>query len=238
MVNHTTQIIYHHHRLHQHNNPVFDRCIVKHPKYGKLVQVGQWKDSALSKSSSSLSPSKSSSSPITYFNISSSATTSFEPWTSLSKSTKFFAESPWSKEESPHVSSSSWYLGSRNGFLELLIASICDVAEILAFLKQFTIVLVSTWSQALVSMYMVSRTLNSGMNLLLSKAIMMERTRMVRYFAFKLLIMLGSIDWMMEVVFFWHENNSHSFLILNMWMCWAIVNVQNQFLSFAMKLVI
>ena len=54
-----------------------------------------------------------------------------------------------------------------------------------AFLKQFTIVLVDTWSQTLASIYMPSRMLNLGMALLLSKAVVMRRTRIVRYFTFE-----------------------------------------------------
>ena len=58
----------------------------------------------------------------------------------VSKTTKLSAESPWSKEVSLLVSSTSRYLRSLNGSSESLIALICDVAEIVAFLKQFTIV--------------------------------------------------------------------------------------------------
>ena len=174
--------------------------------------VGHWKDSStisksisnyfLSSSESSSASSSSPSSPNTSFNISFSVITPFELWTSLSKSTKLSAELPWSRGEFLLVSSSSCYLRSINGSSESLIASTCDVAEILAFLEQFTIAKVNTWFQALVRMYMPSRMLNLGIALLLSKAVMMQQTRMVWYFAFKLQITPWFISWVMEVVFF------------------------------------
>ena len=52
------------------------------------------------------------------------------------------------------------------------------------------------------SMCMASRMLNFGMPLLLSKAPMMHRRRMVWYFAFKLRITPWSIGWVMDMVFF------------------------------------
>ena len=58
---------------------------------------------------------------------------------------------------------------------------------ILGFLKHFTIVVVNTCSQALVSKYMASRMLNLKIALCCYLS-MMRRTRMVRYFAFKLWI--------------------------------------------------
>ena len=62
--------------------------------------------------------------------------------------------------------------------------SVCNVAETSAFLKQFTIVLVNTWAQALVSMYMASRMLNLRMILLLSKATMTRRNAISKYGAY------------------------------------------------------
>ena len=76
------------------------------------------------------------------------------------------------------------------------------VAEILTCSKQFVIVVVDTWSQALPSMYMASKILNLGMALLLSEAVVMWRTRMVQYFAFKLRMTPWYIGWVMKVVYF------------------------------------
>ena len=56
----------------------------------------------------------------------------------------------------------------------------------LSFLKYFKIVVVDTRPQALVSMHIASRMLNLRMALLLSKAIMMRRVKMVPYFVFRL----------------------------------------------------
>ena len=87
-----------------------------------------------------------------------------------------------------------------------MMASFWDVSEIFTFFKQVTIMVVDTWSRALVSMYAASRLLNLEIGFLLTKAIMMRQTRMGRYFPFKICMTLWSAVCVMGGGIFWQGN--------------------------------
>lgn len=148
-------------------------------------------------------------------NMSSSVIRALFLWRYLSKSRKLFAEAPGSRVSicklfKLMIEITGWIVETTD-----MMASFWDVSEIFTFFKQVTIMVVDTWSRAIVSMYAASRLLNLEIGFLLTKAIMMRQTRMGRYFLFKICMTLWSTVCLMGgVVFFGRETNSQSFQIL------------------------